>query len=364
MSGKQLRVIQWATGNCGERAMREVIRDPRMELVGVLTYNPKKHGVDAGQLCGEPPTGITATTDRDAILKLKADCVSYMPRATGIGITRAGLSIQQVLDDAIALTGSGKNIVTTCTDFFDGGHERLGDGRDRLLEACKRGGATIYASGGDPGFVTEMLPLGFLSNMRRIDHIEIEEFGDLSRRPSPHMVMEQMRFGKPLADYDVDRRKNHLYGEYLPTVRTLAGVAGLHIDEWVGEGGVAAARVDTQIVAGMIKAGTAAAQRIVIYGRSKGVERIRFIQYGYVTRDTVPDWGMGPLGWRLKFKGDTPLVVEIPWPIPLDELASYVPSFNVNGLVNAIPYLSDARPGFVTAADLPHILPYGPRPAS
>src|SRR6516165_9575675 len=102
MGSKPIRVVQWATGNCGERALREVICDPRLELVGVLTYNPEKNGVDAGDLCGEPATGIKATTDRDAILALEADCVSYMPRATGSGITRAGLTIEQVLDDALS----------------------------------------------------------------------------------------------------------------------------------------------------------------------------------------------------------------------------------------------------------------------
>lgn len=358
MGGQRIRVIQWATGNCGQRALREVIRDPRLELVGVLTYNPEKHGVDAGELCGEGPTGIKATTDRDAILALPADCVSYMPRATGVGVTRAGLAIEQVLGDALAMVSAGKNIVTTCTDFFDGGHERLGEGRDRLRAACDASGATIYASGGDPGWFTETLPLPFLANSRRVDHLELEEFGDMSRRPSPHMLFEQMRFGKPLEEYDVERRKNHLYGEYLPTVRALAKVAGFEIDEWGVEGGVAAARVDTEIAAGSLKAGTAAAQRIVIFGKSQGVERIRFIQYGYVTRDIVPDWGMGPLGWRLKLQGDTPLHVEIPWQVPLDRIHDFVPGFNVNGLVNAIPYLQEARAGFVTAADLPPIL-YG-----
>src|SRR4029450_3713174 len=74
-----LRVVQWATGNIGRRALREVIRDPALELVGVLTYNPDKHGVDAGDLCGEPATGVVATTDRAAIRALGADCVLYMP---------------------------------------------------------------------------------------------------------------------------------------------------------------------------------------------------------------------------------------------------------------------------------------------
>ena len=68
------RVIRWATGNTGQRALREVIRDPSFELVGVLVYSDEKHGVDAGELCGEPTTGVLATTDREAVLKRDADC--------------------------------------------------------------------------------------------------------------------------------------------------------------------------------------------------------------------------------------------------------------------------------------------------
>jgi len=45
----------------------------------------------------------------------------------------------------------------------------------------------------------------------------------------------------------------------------------------------------------------------------------------------------------------------------LDELASFVPAFNANGPVNAIPYVCAAPPGILTTEDLPHILPRGPR---
>ena len=44
------RVIQWATGNTGQRALREVIRDPDLELVGLLVYDEAKEGIDAGKL--------------------------------------------------------------------------------------------------------------------------------------------------------------------------------------------------------------------------------------------------------------------------------------------------------------------------
>lgn len=357
MSSPRYRIIQWATGNTGQRALREVVRDPGLELVGVRVYDPAKNGVDAGALCGEAPTGVLATTDRDAVLRLEADCCIYMPRATGRGQTRAGLTEDQLVDDVVALLESGTNIVTTCADLFDRGH-RLGDAnRTRVLEACQKGNASTWASGSDPGFVTETLPMALLSVQRRIDLIEIEEFGDLSRRPSAHMVMEQMRFGKTLAEFDPDRRKNHLFYEYLPTLKVLAEIAGLEIEEWTAEGGVAAAKQDLTIVAGTIKKGTAAAQRVVVHGRIGGVDRIRFIQYGYVARDVEPDWGLQPVGWRIRIHGDAPFDISMPFPVPLDDLASYVPAFNANGPVNAIPYVCAAPPGILTTVDIPHILP-------
>jgi 4-hydroxy-tetrahydrodipicolinate reductase len=341
-----------------------VIRHPTLDLVGVRVYNPAKSGMDAGTLCGEGLTGLLATNDREAVLKLKADCCIYMPRATGKGRTRAGLTEDELVDDVAALLGAGTNIVTTCTDLFARGVRLSDKNRARVLEACEKGNSSVWASGSDPGFITETLPMALLSIQRRIDLIEIEEFGDLSRRPSAHMVMEQMRFGKPLAEFDPERRKNHLFGEYQPPLSVLADLAGFTIDEWIGEGGVAAAKHDLTIVAGQIKAGTAAAQRIIINGRSNGVDRVRFIQYGFVAMDVDPDWGLQPTGWRIRVHGDAPMDLSMPFPVPLDELASYVPAFNANGPVNAIPYVCAARPGILTTEDLPHILPRGPQRAS
>ena len=357
MESTRYRVIQWATGNTGQRALREVIRDPLLDLVGVRVYDSAKDGVDAGQLCGEGATGVLATTDREAFLKLEADCCVYMPRATGRGQTRAGLTEDELVEDVVALVGSGTNIVTTCTDLFARGVRLSEVNRRRVMEACEKGNASVWASGSDPGFITETLPLALLSIQRNIELIEIEEFGDLSHRPSPHMVMEQMRFGKPLADFDPERRKNHLFGEYQPPLSVLADIAGFEIDEWIAEGGVAAARQDLKIVAGEIKAGTAAAQRVVIHGRTAGVDRVRFTQYGFVAMDVEPDWGLQPTGWRIRIHGDAPFDLSMPFPVSLDELASFVPAYNANGPVNAIPGVCAGSPGILTTVDLPHFLP-------
>ena len=364
MSSPRYRVVQWATGNTGQRALREVIRHPNLDLVGVLVYDDAKDGVDAGELCGEAPTGITATSDRDAVLALDADCVIYMPRATGRGQTRAGLTEDELADDVVAMLESGKNIVTTTSDLFAGGVRFSDENRARVLKAAEQGKTSVWASGSDPGFITETLPFALLSVQRRIDLIEIEEFGDLSYRPSANMVMEQMRFGKPLDEFDPDRRKNHLFGEYQPPLTVLADAAGFDVDEWTSEGGVAAAKHDTKIVSGEIKAGTAGSQRVIITGRSGGKDVIRFIQYAYVTREVDPPWELRDTGWRVRVHGDAPFDLDMAFPVPPGDIASYVPAYNANGPVNAIPYVCAAAPGIVSTEDLGFILPRGPREKS
>jgi hypothetical protein len=179
------RVVQWGTGNIGSRALREVIRPPMLELVGVLVYDPAKDGVDAGELCGEASVGVPATTDRAAIRALGADCVLCMPRWLE-------------LDDVVDLHGSGTNVVTTRGELFGRGHKLGDEGRARVTAACERGGSSIYATGSSPGFITDALPYALLSMQRRVESIEIEEFANLSRRDSPELLFNLMgvvRFG-------------------------------------------------------------------------------------------------------------------------------------------------------------------------
>nr|WP_322769369.1 hypothetical protein [Frankia sp. Cr1] len=47
----QYRVVQWATGNIGARALRAVIEHPNLTVAGVYVHTPAKAGRDAGELC-------------------------------------------------------------------------------------------------------------------------------------------------------------------------------------------------------------------------------------------------------------------------------------------------------------------------
>jgi hypothetical protein len=343
MSVSSYRVVQWGTGNIGRRALREVIRDPGLELVGVRVHDPEKDGVDAGLLCGEEPVGVLATTDAASIRALGADCVLHMPS-------------RLELDDLLALLEAGTNVVTTRGELFAGGHRLGDDARARVVEACTRGGASIYATGSSPGFITDALPFALLSLQRVVELIEIQEFANLSRRDSPEMLFDLMGFGRPIEAPD-PARASYLLGEFGPPLGVLAEAAGRSVDEWQSTGEVAAARQTTSIVAGEIAAGTVAAQRTTIVGKSGGADVVRFTPTWYCTDDLDPAWDLRPTGWRVRVHGDAPLDVELPFPIALEDLGSFTPGYTANRPVNAIPLVCAARPGILSTSDLPPVVP-------
>ena len=66
------RVIQWATGGIGRAAIEGILSHPDLELAGVWVHSEKKDGKDVGEILGREPLGVTATHDREALLKLEA----------------------------------------------------------------------------------------------------------------------------------------------------------------------------------------------------------------------------------------------------------------------------------------------------
>jgi 4-hydroxy-tetrahydrodipicolinate reductase len=338
----RLRVVQWATGNVGRHAMREVIRHPSLELVGALTYDLAKSGRDAGELCGELANGIKVTNDRAAIHALKADCVLYMPRVIDI-------------EDLLKFAAAGTNVVSVCMELFDGARGLSETDRKRLQAECVRSGASVYGTGSSPGFIGDIFPYALLSVQRRVDAVEIEEYGNISQRDSPGMLFDQMGFGKPMGKTPVPRML-----QVPPPLDPIARAAGWHIDKWTTATDFAAARETTQIVAGEVKAGTVGARRMIIVGQDNGREVLRFTQYMYATQNLDAPWEFGPTGWRVLVKGDAPLDVSLVFPIAVEHLNDHTPGYTANPAVNAVPFVCVAKAGILRTTDLPPLTPAGP----
>ena len=339
---KRLRVIQWATGNIGSRALQRVIEHPDLELAGLWVSNPDKVGKDAGELCGLPPTGVIATNSLDDIIATPADCVLYMRQGTDI-------------DELCALLASGKNVVTTRGDFH---HPRSMDlaVRARIEGACDAGNTSIYSTGSSPGFVTEALSIPLVSMSRRLDCITIDEFADMASRNSPDLLFNVMGYGVSPGQFD-QQKVEYVKHDFAASLAQLADALGITIDDWHAFGELSAATQDIQIAAGLIPAGTVAAQRITIEGRQSGKARLRFRANWYVSSNiTATDWNLRKSGWRIHVEGDTPMEVNITFPVSPEEYPNVTPGFTAHRAVNAVPTVCAAAPGIRTTMDLPQVV--------
>jgi hypothetical protein len=336
-----LRVVQWATGNIGRHALRSVIEHPDMALAGVYVYDESKAGLDAGELCGLAPTGVLATRRIEQIVGLGADCVLYMPARCDI-------------DEVCTLLASGANVVTTRGEFHRPESMEAAF-RKRVEEACERGGSSIHSTGSSPGFITEAVPLVLTSVQRRLDHLLIEEFADLSKRESPHLLFEVMGFGQAPSDFD-ERRLTHARVSFGPSLLLLAEALGTPLDHLEAGGEVATARRTVTIAAGEIPAGTVAAQRLSVTGVRDGRPLMVFRSNWYCTTELQPEWELRSTGWRVSVEGDAPLDVDLRFPVPPERMASVFPGYTANRAVNLVASVCAAPPGIRTSLELPQIV--------
>lgn len=336
------RVIQWATGNIGTRSLRCVIEHPQMELAGLYVHSEAKQGRDAGSFCGLADTGIKATRSIDEMLAVEADCVLYMQQGANF-------------DDLCRILASGKNVVTTRTEF---NHPAALDPavRQRIEAACVQGGTSIHSTGSSPGFATEALPLVLTSLQRRLDHLRINEYANLAARNSPELLFQIMGFGQAPDPRRDAGRAHHLRHAFAPSLQVVAEALGLGFDAVEASGDVALARRTTKIAAGTIEAGTVAAQRATVSGLRNGAKLMSFTANWYCTTDIDADWSLRGDGWRIEIDGDVPMAVDIGFPVSAERWPLVSPGLTAHRAVNAVPYVCAAAPGIRTTAELPQIV--------
>jgi hypothetical protein len=341
---KIYRVVQWATGRIGASSLRELIRSPQMELVGVYVHSESKEGRDAGELCGLPAVGVTATCNIAKIIALKPDCVVANQEGCNV-------------EDVCRFLEAGLNIATSRVDFLE--PDRMDpEVRRRTQEACLRGGASIHATGASPGFSSEALPLVVASMSRRMDCMTIDEFADIPASCPDSQVVDGMGFGRqPGRKFD-PHLLAHISHGFQQSVNLIAKALNLPLDGFDVHGETANAKVRFLLPGGTpIERGTVAAERICVAGIRNGKPIIRYRLNWYCTTDIDADWDLRRSGWRVLIEGDTPIDVNVTFPVTAEQVSPAMAGITAYRVINAVPYVCAAEPGIRTTADLPNIVP-------
>ena len=343
------RVILWGPGQVGVGALRAIISHPGLELVGVVVHSEAKDGRDAGDLCGMPHTGVTATRDVDAALALDADVVAFF--ASG------DYRYREAAEDVARCLRAGKNVV--CTSLVPLCYPPAADREtvELLEQACRDGGASLFNSGVDPGWANDVIPLVMSGFSSRVDTVTTQEILDYGGIDQPEIMFDFMGFGHP-PDFPAplldQARLAHLWA---PVVHVVADGLGLPLE-----------RVDTEIepwlatrryevASGWVEAGTMGAMRFRLAGVVDGEERVILEHFTRMGETSAPDWPRHPSphgGYRVIVEGMPTYTVDI---------EMHGRGNNLRGLtyatvmreINAIPAVIAAPPGLLSTLDLPVI---------
>jgi hypothetical protein len=217
------RVVVWSTGGIGSLAIVAVQERPDLDLVGVWVHSEAKVGRDAGKLANGTPIGVLATNDFDALLALEPDCVVY----AASGPERDAGAVA----DYERLLAAGVNVVTTTsTNLINPPTYPLAH-RERLEAAAKTGGASIYASGIEPGFVCDQLPLVLATASRSITKVHCYEIALYDDYGVEEIMVDALGFGRPLDSDPWINLPGAIAGEFAGQVGLIADGLGVDVDE-------------------------------------------------------------------------------------------------------------------------------------
>ncbi|WP_068280574.1 dihydrodipicolinate reductase [Aldersonia kunmingensis] len=343
------RVIPWGTGAVGLEMLTAIIdNQPDLEVVGARVYSDSKNGVDVGTLVGRDPIGVTASNDVDEILALDADCVLYTPRNTSI-------------DEVCAILASGKNVATTAFLFHP--RRMAAADRDRVEAACHAGGTSVHGSGLNPGNLSGVLPLALSGMSRTIDKITLQERADWSVYESTAITFDNMAFGQPVEQIGPTATEFLEFnsGIFIEQVWFLADALNADIDEVTATVEAVPAKEDHQIFDHVLRAGTTAGQRWKWSGRRDGEVLVEIETLWTVGGEYPEQWPKPRDGWTLTIEGDPSMqthffsLASFTRPATMTEHVRSASVATGMQILNAVPAICAAAPGFATMADLPLI---------
>jgi 4-hydroxy-tetrahydrodipicolinate reductase len=298
---------------------------------------------------------VRATTDAEALLRLDADAVCYT--------ATADLRPFEAVEDVCRILAAGKNVVSSSIVPLVHPRSFFPEVRDKLVDACRRGGTSFFTSGIDPGFANDVLPLTLSGLCQRWDEVRILEIINYATYNQPQVLFETMGFGKPLDHTPLLLTPGTLSFAWGGTVRLLAEGLGVALEDIRETHERRPAVRPIRIGAHTVEPGTMAALRFEVQGIVGGRPAI---VVEHVTRldDTLaPEWPQGRGSYRVVITGTPTMRCEFEFEDEHGDHAVGGVLLTATRIVNAIPAVCRAQPGLLSALDLPLITGRGLRRA-
>ena len=351
--GEPLKVAVWSTGWVGSIAVRSLHRRPGIDLVGVWVHSADKVGADVGELVGLGPIGLAATGDRDEVLARGPDCIVY----AASGPERDAIAIP----DYVAFLEAGIDVVTVSTAglVFPDGFDAAA--REALERAAHDGGATLYASGIEPGFAGDQLVVTLATQSDTIRSIRTQEIFHYDEYPVTFMMFDVFGFGRSLDETPLMSLDGAQLGTWGPPVRYVAHALGVRLDTIRETYERRITERTLEVASGVIEAGTCGAVRMETIGVVDGRDAIVIEHVNRMADDVAPDWPTATRDgtYRIVIDGEPRITCEMTVGTEQTASADGMVATTMR-VVNAVPAVVAAPPGLVSSLDLPLTVPHQP----
>ena len=359
MSEDVKRVVVWSTGGIGSLSIVAAHERPDLELVGVWVHSPEKVGRDAGELANGLPIGVLATDDVDALLALEPDCIIY----GASGPERDAGAVP----DYERFLAAGVNVVTTTSTTLINPRAYVPAHRERLEAAARAGGASIFASGIEPGFLCDYVPVALSTACRSISKVHCYEMALYDDYGVEEIMIDALGFGRPLEFEPWIMLPGANAGEFDCQLRFIADGLGVEVEEIRETYDRRLTEEPIETAFGTVEPGQCGAIRFQAIGVVDGHEAIVIDHITRLARTVGTDWPIGDadLTYRVVLEGKpsfdcwfTPHLDD-PAEAGISKMGSGAGAMLATAMrvVNAVPYVVDAEPGLLRSLEMPLTVP-------
>jgi hypothetical protein len=332
MKSDRIRVALVGAGATGLEVGRSLARRNDAELVAAVDNDPAKAGRRLGELAGVDGLDVPVQDDLGGITSDLVD----------VAVVTVGSTVASVTPVIEQLADAGVDVISLCEElaypWFDDPA-----GSERLHTAGLRNGTSILATGCNPGFLMDTLPILVSGAMQTVERVAIERTTDLS----PYgPLLGKFGFGLPPEEHAA-RTSDDIVGHigFRQSIAHLAHVLGWRLDaiEVDAPEPLIITQAERSGAYLRLPAGTVAAVRHRARGMVGGEPVVSCLaNFGFLE----PGDGLSPGDhWRFEGGGRT---VELEAPSGFESWST-----TIAVLVNTIGALATAPAGLLSTSDIP-----------
>jgi 2,4-diaminopentanoate dehydrogenase len=332
---KELRVILCGLGPIGQGIARLALAADGLRVVGAADISPTHAGKDLGTVLGLPKKlRIKVEEDPARLLrKTKAD----------VAILCTGSSVKMVKPQVLALVQKGLRVVTTCEEmaFPVPAHQAMLKDVDRLARAKK---VSVLGTGVNPGYAMDALVLMLTAPCVSVNRVSATRVVNAASRRLP--LQRKVGAGLNLAQFRRALTEGSVgHVGLVESVHMIASGLGWKLDkvDETIEPAIAPRDLDTDYL--RVPAGAVAGIKQAARGYRNGDLAVSLDLQMYVGAESPRD--------HVLVDGEPRVDVTVAGGLAGDIATGAI-------VINTIPKLMAAPPGFVTMKDLPLVHCWNP----